>query len=399
MNCDPWLTIIGMDGGGYDRLSSDAQHHIQTATIIIGPKRHLSMLPPVAASLQDWPVPFADGIDMVLAKRGTPCVMLVSGDPFWFGGGSIITSHLEQEEWRAIPAQSCFSLAASEIGWPLEQVICHGLHAAPLSRMRPDLAPGQKIMATLRDGAAVQDAMAYLSKIGFGDTQVTVLASLGDDNKTIIAGQADDLHDIAVTHPVMVALSCAGSGRVMPRAAGLADDWFSHDGQITKSPIRALTMSALAPCAGEYLWDLGAGSGSIAIEWLLSGPGMRATAVEKHKSRAQTIGQNALTLGVDHLEVIESDISAAIHSLPKPDCIFVGGGLRDALLQELWALMPDGARLVANGVTIETDQLLTKAHSQLGGHLMRLESSQLQPIGTMHGWKAAYPITQWSVTK
>ena len=399
MNCDPWLIIIGMDGGGYDRLSSDAQHHIQTATIIIGPKRHLSMLPAVSATLHEWPVPFADGIDMVMAKRGTPCVMLVSGDPFWFGGGSTITSHLTQDEWHAIPGQSCFSLAASEIGWPLEQVICLGLHAAPLSRLRPHLSPGQKIMATMRDGAAVQDLMAYLSDIGFGDTKVITLASLGDSDKTIIEGKADLLHDISVSHPVMVALSCAGSGQVMPRTSGLADDWFAHDGQITKSPIRALTLSALAPCAGEYLWDLGAGSGSIAIEWLLTGPGMRATAVEKHNSRAATIRHNALTLGVDHLEVVESDINAAIKRLPKPDCIFIGGGLRDALLEQLWALMPDGTRLVANGVTIETDQLLTKAHSRLGGHVMRLESAQLQPIGTMHGWKAAYPITQWSVTK
>ena len=399
MKSDPWLIIIGMDGGGYDRLSADAQHHIQTAEFIIGPKRHLSMLPPVSAVTQDWPVPFADGVGLLLEKRGTASVMLVSGDPFWFGGGTSVTAHLNGDEWRALPGHSCFSLAASWMGWPLERVMCLGLHAAPLSRIRPHLAVKKKIMATMRDGAAVQDLMRYLVETGFGETQVTCLESLGDKAQKTLSGQAQNLTDASLSHPVMVALSIAGEGRVMPRTAGLSDDWFDHDGQITKSPIRALTLSALAPKAGDYLWDLGAGSGSIAIEWLLSDASLRATAVEKHADRAKRIERNAMALGVDHLDVVHSDISAAIHQLPVPDCIFVGGGLREALLKELWDMMPKGTRLVANGVTIETDQLLTQAYGTLGGHLMRLESASLQPIGTMNGWKAAYPITQWSVTK
>ena len=399
MKRDPWLIIIGMDGGGYDHLSDEAKHHIQTADFIIGPKRHLSMLPTVTANVQEWPVPFADGISLLLEKRGTPSVMLVSGDPFWFGGGTSLTAHLEFDEWVSLPGASCFSLAASQLGWPLERVTCLGLHASSLSRIRPHLAVGQKIMATMRDGAAVQELMAYLAEIGFGETQVTCLESLGDEGQRRLSGQADMLRDVAVSHPVMVALQIAGAGAVIPASAGLADDWFEHDGQITKSPIRALTLSALAPLAGQYLWDLGSGSGSIAIEWLLSGRDMTATSVERDAARAAAIGRNALALGVDHLEVVHSDISAAIHHLPKPDCIFIGGGLRAPLLQDLWDLMPHGTRLVANGVTIETDQLLTKAHGDFGGDLMRIEASAVQKIGTMHGWKSAYPITQWTVVK
>ena len=388
-----------MDSGGYARLSPDAQHHIQSASYIIGPKRHLSMLPPVRAVLEEWPVPFADGIDRLMARRGERSVMLVSGDPFWFGGGTSITRELASGEWQSLPSYSCFSLAASELGWPLESCLCLGLHAAPLSRLRPHLAPAQKIMATMRDGAQVTELMAYLDEAGFGETKVTCLERLGQSDKTLTTGTAQELRGAALAHPVMVGLQIAGTGRVMPKAAGLADDWFVHDGQITKQAIRALTVSALAPRAGEYLWDLGAGSASVAIEWLLSAPSMRATAVERDATRAANCRHNALHLGVDHLEVFEADVAQAIHQLPKPDCIFIGGGLRQSLLDDLWALMPEGTRLVANGVTIETDRLLTSAQSKLGGHIIRLDVAQLQAIGTMSGWKTAFPITQWSVTK
>ena len=252
---------------------------------------------------------------------------------------------------------------------------------------------------TVRDGAAVPALAAYLAETGFGESQLTVLESLGSSDQIITNLRADDRISNVFHHPLMIGIDVAGSGQTLPQASGLSDDWFDHDGQITKSPLRALTLSALAPKAGDYLWDLGSGSGSIAIEWLLSDASLRATAVEKHADRAKRIERNAMALGVDHLDVVHSDISAAIHQLPVPDCIFVGAGLREALLQALWDMMPKGTRLVANGVTIETDQLLTQAYGTLGGHLMRLESASLQPIGTMNGWKAAYPITQWSVTK
>lgn len=388
-----------MDGGGYERLSSEAQHHIHSAHLIIGPKRHLSMLPDVKAVTQDWPVPFSDGIELLLQRRGSPTVMLVSGDPFWFGAGSVITRHLDSHEWLSLPGHSCFSLAASEVGWPLEDTICIGLHAAPLSRLRPHLAPHQKIMATLRDGDALYDLMTYLSESGFGETQITCLEALGRTAKKITTIQANDAPDLQLSHPVMVALLVAGEGRVMPRVTGLADDWFDHDGQITKQPIRALTLAALAPCPSDYLWDLGAGSGSIAIEWLLSSPSLQASAIERNAKRAQTIRDNARSLGVNHLEVIELEIEEAIETLPLPDCIFIGGGLKEPVLHRLWDKMAPGTRLVANGVTLETEQLLIAAYRKYGGSLSKFETSHLVPIGTMQGWKSAFPITQWSVTK
>ena len=388
-----------MDSGGYDRLSADAQDYIHRASYIIGPKRHLSMLPEVTAETVTWPIPFTDGITTLLDRRGTPSIMLVSGDPFWFGAGTQITKHLEAGEWCALPGHSCFSLAASHMGWALETTLCLGLHAAPFTRLRPHLAPGQQIMATLRDGEAVPALASYLTEMGFGDTHITCLEALGQSDQRITSCLAHEGPDKAPSHPVMVALSVAGEGPVMPKSSGISDDWFNHDGQITKQPIRAMTLSALAPRPGDVLWDLGAGSGSIAIEWLLSCPSLQAVAVEKHPARAATIRENAVKLGVDRLQIVEADIETALDTLPAPNCVFVGGGLRESSLTQLWDRLPAGTRLVANGVTLETDQLLISAYQRFGGHLMRLEVSQLQAIGTMHGWKAAYPITQWTVTR
>ena len=388
-----------MDSGGYDRLSADAQDYIHRASYIIGPKRHLSMLPEVTAETVTWPIPFTDGITTLLDRRGTPSIMLVSGDPFWFGAGTQITKHLEAGEWYALPGHSCFSLAASHMGWALETTLCLGLHAAPFTRLRPHLAPGQQIMATLRDGEAVPALASYLTEMGFGDTHITCLEALGQSDQRITSCLAHEGPDKAPSHPVMVALSVAGEGPVMPKSSGISDDWFDHDGQITKQPIRAMTLSALAPRPGDVLWDLGAGSGSIAIEWLLSCPSLQAVAVEKHPARAATIRENAAKLGVDRLQIVEADIETALDTLPAPNCVFVGGGLRERSLTQLWDRLPAGTRLVANGVTLETDQLLISAYQRFGGHLMRLEVSQLQAIGTMHGWKAAYPITQWTVTR
>ena len=388
-----------MDSGGFDTLSKDAKHHIASAHYIIGPARHLSMLPDCDADLAEWPVPFSDGVEMVRSRRGKPSVMLTSGDPFWFGAGTQITSHLGSDEWLALPSHSCFSLCAAELGWALDKTLCIGLHAAPISRLRPYLAPNRNIMATMRDGSSVNQLASYLCNIGFGKTHITCLESLGGPNQKITKIRADELREVEYAHPVMVALDIAGNGEVMQSSSGLSDNWFIHDGQITKQAIRAFTLSSLAPRAGEHLWDLGAGSGSIGIEWLLSGPLMKATAVEKQPKRADTIRQNAITLGVDQLVVVESDIIDAIHHLERPDCIFIGGGLNQPLLDLLWTHISDGTRIVANGVTIETDRVLTSIQARFGGNIQRLEISHLGGIGRMHGWKASFPITQWIVTK
>ena len=388
-----------MDSGGFENLSRAAKNYITTALYIIGPARHLSMLPYCDANLVSWPTPFSEGLEMVLARRGQPSIMLTSGDPFWFGAGTQITSHLSPHEWVALPSHSCFSLCAAEMGWALEKTLCLGLHAAPISRLRPHLVPNRKIIVTIRNGSSVGELASYLCNAGFGKTHITCLESLGGPKQKVTKIRANELNGVECVHPVMVALEIIGNGKVMQTSAGLPDSWFVHDGQITKQTIRAITLSSLAPRAGEHLWDLGAGAGSIGIEWLLSGPLMKATAIEKQPKRANNIRYNAAALGVDQLVVVESDNIDAIPYLEKPNCVFIGGGLNEQLLDLLWAHIGDGTRIVANAVTIETERLLTLYQARFGGILQRLEISNLEGIGKMHGWRASFPITQWMVTK
>lgn len=397
MSDAPWLTIIGLGEDGPDGLSPASQAALEVADIVMGPLRHLDLVPDLRAQRIKWPVPFADGIPLLMAHRGESVVVLASGDPFWFGAGSVITRELETSEWRAFPGSSTFSLVAARLGWPLESTSCFGLHAAPLTRLRPHLAPGQRIIALLRDGDAVRDIAGYLTDAGFGPSRLTVFEALGGPRETCTATTAEDLPEHSYSHPTCVALTVAGQGAALPRTAGLPDHFFDNDGQITKRPIRALTLSALAPRPYETLWDIGGGSGSVAIEWLLAHPTTQAVSVEQHKDRAISIVKNAATLGVDRLQVVTGTAPAALTGLPEPDVIFIGGGLSDPLLTHLHSAFP-GTRLVANGVTLEAEALLAGWHAKIGGDLLRIDIAHAQPLGSKRGWRASFPILQWSVT-
>ena len=369
---------------------------LQSAEFVMGATRHLSLLPEVDAELITWPVPFADGIAQLLELRGKRVVALASGDPFWFGAGSVFARHLQPDEWTSIAGPATFSLAAAQMGWPLENTLCLGLHAAPLSRLRAHLSTGQKCIVLLRDGAALQELSTYISDNGFGDSDLTVLEALGGPRQRVTA--FDQLAE-AVQHPVCVAIDIKGSGPAISKASGKDDALFANDGQITKRPIRALTLSALAPKFGEHLWDLGTGSGSIAIEWLLSHPSVTATAVEANSERAARAAHNAMTLGVERLDVITAKSIDVLDDLPAPDVVFVGGGLTQELLDALWNIMPVGCRFVTNAVTLESEVIVAQAHAAKGGELMRIEIANSKPLGTKRGWSSAYPIVQWSAIR
>lgn len=369
---------------------------LQEAEIIMGAARHLSLLPNVTAELMTWPVPFADGIPQLIAQRGKRVVVLASGDPFWYGVGGVLTRHLALHEWQSITGPATFSLAAAQMGWPLEGTLCLGLHAAPLSRLRPHLANNLRAILLLRDGAAVEELSTYLNNENFGETTLTVMEALGGPRQRV--SLFDDITE-AIQHPVCVALTFKGNGHALTHASGQIDALFANDGQITKRPIRALTMSALAPRFGEHLWDLGAGSGSIAIEWLLSHPSVQATAVEAHPERAARAARNALALGVDRLSVVTGQSLDVLTELSAPDVVFVGGGLSQDLLDALWAIMPVGCRFVTNAVTLESEAIVAHAHATKGGELMRIEIANSKPLGSKRGWSSAYPIVQWSVVR
>jgi precorrin-6Y C5,15-methyltransferase (decarboxylating) len=394
----PWLAIIGLREDGAEGLSAAASAALGRAELVFGAARHLSLLPALRCEARAWPVPFADGVPLLLAERGRPVVLLASGDPFWFGAGTSVTRHLAREEWIAHPAPSSFALAASRLGWALQDTACLGLHAAPLGQLRPHLAPGRRLLVTVRDGEAVAGLAAYLAGEGFGASMLHVLEALGGPRERVRSVRADALAWEDIGHPVVVGIAPAGEGAVLPLTSGRPDGWFESDGQLTKQPVRALTLSALAPRPGELLWDLGAGSGSIGIEWLLAHPSTRAIAVEADPARAERARANAVRLGVERLTVLHGRAPAVLPE-GEPDAVFIGGGLSEALLQALWARLSAGARLVANAVTLESEALLARWHGAEGGSLLRIELADAVPLGTRHGWRSRYPVVQWSVTR
>ena len=386
---DPWLTIVGVGEDGHAGLSEASRHALAAAEVVMGPPRHLALVETEAERIP-WPVPFADGIPLLLSLRGRRAVALASGDPFRHGAGAAIARALEPGEWTCHPAPSAFALAAARMGWPQE--ICLALHAAPMGRLRPHAAPGARIIATLRDGAAARELTDWLTAAGFGASRVTLLERLGGPSERVRTFAAEEGAPDC-DHPLMAAVEVLG-GEGMPLASGRPDETFETDGQITKRPVRALALSALAPRHGERLWDLGAGSGSIGIEWLLSHPSLGAVAVEARSDRAERIARNAAALGADRLRVVEGRAPEALEGLPAPDAIFVGGGLSEALLEALDRLAPS-ARIVTHAVTLESEALLARCHAERGGRLLRIELSEPAPLGPKRGWRASYPVTQW----
>jgi precorrin-6Y C5,15-methyltransferase (decarboxylating) len=393
-----WLTLIGLGEDGPAGLSSASLDAIADAEVIMGPERHLSLIPDNGAERITWPVPFADGWPVLDGLRGRAVVVLASGDPFWFGAGSGIAEKFSPDEWQAFPAPSVFSWVAARLGWSLEQTICLGLHAAPFERLRSHLFAGQKIIATLRDGPAVSELSRYLNSLGFGATTMHVMEALGGPREKHRTVQSDQLDFDDIAHPVAVALDVAGEA-TLGLASGQADDVFRSDGQITKRPIRAITLSALAPRPGELLWDIGAGSGSIAIEWLMSHSSTNAVAVETRADRVANIKANARILGQDRLQIVEGTAPGVFSDLPKPDAVFIGGGLTRDVLGQLWQLLAPGTRLIVNAVTLDTEAILIEAQSNHGGELMKVELSDAAPLGRFRGWKSSYPLVQWSVTR
>ncbi|SIT75547.1 precorrin-6y C5,15-methyltransferase (decarboxylating) subunit CbiE [Pontibaca methylaminivorans] len=394
---DEWLSIIGIGEDGLAGLSGASRDALGRAETVFGGPRHLAMID--HPDRRPWPVPFS--VAPVLELRGRPVAVLASGDPFWHGAGGSLAAALAPREWRTFPAPSVVSLAAARLGWRLEDVLLLGLHAAPLARLRPHLSPGRRIILTLRDGGSVAGLAAFLVAEGFGQSRLRVMEALGGPQERIREIRAEDPLEGGVPGPlVAIALEVEGPGRVVPRASGISDDFFDHDGQITKRETRALALSALAPRGGELLWDIGAGSGSVGIEWLLADPRNRAIGIERDPARAARAKGNAARFGLgSRYRLCEGAALDVIAGLPAPQAVFIGGGACEALLRVLWEVLPAGCRLVAHAVTLETESLLAAWHGTCGGSLLRIELSRAAPLGRRHGWRASYPVVQWSVTR
>ena len=388
------MTIIGIGEDGLAGLSEASRKALDQAETVFGGERHLK-LARIDGRAKPWPVPFDAAC--VLARRGRPTVVLASGDPFWHGAGSSLAAQLGPGEWTAHSAPSTFSLAAARLGWRLEEVACIALHAAPFERLVPLLARGQRVICLVRDAGAAADLARWLSAHGFGASKFWTLTALGGPRESVSEARAQSYSADSAGVPLAVAIETEGAAG-LSRASGLPDDLFQNDGQMTKRPVRALALSALAPRPRELLWDIGAGSGSISVEWALCGGS--AIAIEAREDRAANIAANAASFGLAHkIAVVTGRAPAALAGLEKPDAIFIGGGLDVAMFDALWPLPTQGGRLVAHAVTLETEALLSSLQQQYGGELLRIEIAHAAPLGRMRSWEASRPIVQWSVVK
>lgn len=394
-----WLSIVGIGEDGIEGLSPVARDLVARAEIVFGGERHLGLAAPlIRGHAKPWPSPFSQAVDEVLGMRGRQVCVLASGDPFFYGIGSVLAGHVAAEETVVVPAPSAFSLAAARMGWSLPEMVLVSVHGRALDRIRPHLHPGARILALTSDSEGAGALAHLLTESGFGGSRLTVLEALGGRKEQIRSATAArfDLAPIAALNTVAIEVAADRGARIIAYTPGLDDALFEHDGQITKREVRALTLSSLAPLRGQLLWDIGAGSGSVAIEWMLADASLRAIAIEGRADRAARIVRNATGLGAPGLEVVEGFAPEALDGLPQPDAIFAGGGASAPhVLEAAIAALRVGGRLVVNAVTLETEAGLIARHAALGGEIIRLAVSRAASIGGKTGWRPAMPVTQW----
>jgi precorrin-6B C5,15-methyltransferase / cobalt-precorrin-6B C5,C15-methyltransferase len=394
-----WLSIVGIGEDGIEGLSPIARGLVAGADIVFGGERHLKLANQIIrGEAKPWPSPFSRAVGEVLAMRGRQVCVLASGDPFFYGVGSVLANHVKPEETVVVPAPSAFSLAAARLGWALPDIALVSVHGRELDRIRPHLHPSARVLALTSDSDGPAALARLLTEIGFGLSRFTVLEALGGAHERVRTTTATgfDLTGIAALNTVAIEVEATPGARVIALSAGLDDALYEHDGQITKREIRAITLSSLAPLRGQLLWDIGAGSGSVAIEWMLAHSSMRAVAIEAREDCAARIRRNAAAFGVPRLEVVNGRAPEALQGLATPDAVFIGGGASvSGVLDAAIAALRPGGRLVINAVTLETEAELAARHTGLGGTLTRIALSRAEAIGGKTGWRTAMPVTQW----
>ncbi|WP_414582360.1 precorrin-6y C5,15-methyltransferase (decarboxylating) subunit CbiE [Scytonema sp. PCC 10023] len=398
-----WLSVVGIGEDGLSGLSLIACCLVERAEAIVGGKRHLAMLPPDDPREKlIWTSPISDSIEEILRRRGQSVCVLASGDPMCFGIGVTLSRKIPISEMTIIPAPSSFSLACARLGWSLTEVETLSLNGRPPALIQAAIYPKARLLI-LSEGKETPGIVAdILTKRGFSGSKITVLEHMGGSQERIIEGTAASWTTTELADLNTIAVECIADPGVvpLPRLAGLPDDAYHHDGQLTKREVRAITLSALAPTPGQLLWDVGAGCGSIGIEWMRSHPRCRAIAIEQNSTRLQYIADNAAALGTPYLQIVAGKAPAALKDLPQPDAIFVGGGATtEGLFEVCWEALPPGGRFVANAVTVESEQKLLQWHNQVGGELIRVAVQRAAPIGGFLGWKPMVPVTQWVVVK
>ncbi|MFD7708647.1 precorrin-6y C5,15-methyltransferase (decarboxylating) subunit CbiE [Streptomyces sp. NPDC059786] len=397
------VTVVGIGADGWAGLTPTSRAALCDAQVLIGASRQLDLLPPECTGARiTWPSPLRPAVAGLLdTHAGRRIAVLASGDPMFYGIGRALTETVGAV--RVLPHPSSVSYACARLGWPLEDVEVVPLVGRPAARLAAALREGRRLLVLSADATTPGEVAALLRDRGFGPSRMRVLEQLGGpQERTTGETTAEEWTDAPGDPLNIVAVECRRAPEALRLGAvpGLPDEAFEHDGQLTKRHVRAATLSALAPAPGELLWDIGGGSGSIAIEWMRTHPSCRAVTVEQDPVRAERIVHNAERLGVPGLLVVTGAAPAALAELPQPEAVFIGGGLTvPGLLDDCWAALPAGGRLVVNTVTLESEALLADAYRRFGGELVRLAVSHAVPVGGFTGWRQAMPVTQWAVDK
>jgi precorrin-6Y C5,15-methyltransferase (decarboxylating) len=400
----PEVVVVGIGADGWDGLNAAARAALTGAELVLGGERQLALLPAeLAAERKAWPSPMLAALPGLLAERHRRrLVVLASGDPMFYGIGSTLVRLLGAGSLRVIGQPSSVSLAAARLGWPVEEIEVASVLARPVAALHPLLQPGRRLLVLLGSAADAAVVAVLLAERGLGPSRLTLLCQLGGPAERLVRSRAEDW-PAGLDEPLAVLaieVRPAPGAPLLPALPGLPDAAFDTDGQLTKAEVRAITLAALAPVPGQLLWDVGAGSGSVCIEWMRSHPSCRAVAIEARADRGKRIAANARALGVPGLRLVAGHAPQALVGLPTPDAVFVGGGAsRPGLLEACESALAPGGRLVVNGVTLESETVLADWHRRLGGRLVRIAVQRAEPVGGFTGWRPAMPVTQWSYTK
>lgn len=400
----PWLYILGVGDNGLNSLSRQAITLFEAAETVIAPARVLDEIETGSRDVIPWTFGITETIELIKQRRGTPTTILATGDPMHFGIGATLRRFFEADEMIVVPSPSGFSLAASKMGWVLQDVAQISLHGRAVEGLHVHLSPSAKLLSLTSNERTIFEVAKLLVARGYGSSDVTVLEHIGGKNEKIASFRAleisQELHSFADFN--ILAIDCKADvlAPVLPRVSGLSDDVFEHDGQLTKREIRSIVLSFLAPYQNAILWDVGAGCGSVSIEWMRAANGAQAIAIEDNDERCVMISANAKNLGVPKLTMIQGMAPVSLDGLEKPDAIFIGGGLTtEGLFEACWSVLDEGKPLVANAVTVESEAKLVALHGKYGGELVRIQIARAVPVGRFSGWKPFMPVTIWSVLK
>ena len=392
----PWISIIGIGEDGVQGLSPAAKAVVETAEMLIGGKRHLAFFPDHTAQKACWPQPFSQGKNLLESYRNKQVVVLASGDPLWHGAGNTIIDWFGIESVSVIPHPSSYSLAAARLGWALQDCALVTVHGRPLTRLIRDLAPNRRLLVLSQDETTPRHVAELLSDTGYGASTLYVMERLGGAHERLCQGVAADWSHAPGHALNLIAIQCPPTPDCAPlsKVPGLEDALFANDGMLTKREIRSVTLSSLNPQPGQLLWDVGAGSGAVSIEWIRAGG--RAIAIEQRTERAERAAENAKRLGTPEIEMILGSAPACLQGLPAPDAIFIGGGLTEPdLMPFCHNVLKPGGHLVANAVTLESEQVLSGFFRQYGGEMSRLAVSHLTARGAFNGWSTLAPVTHF----